>query len=211
MQSNRATLILRIPSSLHQQLKQESRSVDLSLNRYCQNLLSIKAGRLPPGRLPASLTIAAGRSRHARFLQDLSAQVIAAQGDHIEGLVLFGSFARGRPTASSDIDLLIVLARNVVLDRDVYAHWKSQKLDGREVAPLFVQIPGEDERIGGLWFEVALDGILLYDRDLRLSRFLSHVRNLIADGQVKRMVTHGHPYWVHSRRTGLELDDEGGS
>lgn len=211
MQANRATVILRIPSSLHQQLKQESRAVDLSLNKYCQNLLSAKAGRISAGRVPTSLALAAGRSRQAKFLQDLSAQVIATQADHIEGLVLFGSFARGRLTANSDIDLLIVLTRNVTLDRDVYAHWKSQKLDGREVAPLFVQIPGEEERIGGLWFEVALDGILLYDRDLRLSRFLSHARNLIADGQVKRMVTHGHPYWVHSRRIGLELAVEGGS
>jgi hypothetical protein len=30
-----------------------------------------------------------------------------------------------------------------------------------------------------------------------LNRFLSRVRNLIADGRVRRMLTHGHPYWVH--------------
>ena len=129
----------------------------------------------------------------------------------VHSLALFGSFARGRSTSSSDIDLLIVLSGNVTLDRDVYLNWKPRKFDGREVAPLFVQIPEEGERIGGLWFEVALDGILLYDRDLRLSRFLSHVRDLIAGGKVRRMVTHGHPYWVYSDKPGRGLFRKGNS
>ena len=131
-------------------------------------------------------------------------------GSSVEGLVLFGSFARGRQTANSDIDLLVVLNRSVTLDRDIYSRWRLRKFEGREVAPLFVQIPGEGERIGGLWFEVALDGIVLFDRDLRLSRFLSHVRDLVAGGRVRRMVTHGHPYWVHSDKVGQDLSSEGG-
>jgi predicted nucleotidyltransferase len=208
MQSNQATLVLRIPASLHQQLKQESRANDLSLNKHCRNLLSTRTGDASTKPGPTSLVLASGHSRHTAFLQDLSAQMIATQGDQIEGLVLFGSFARGRPTANSDIDLLIVLNRNVTLDRDVYGHWKPQKLDGREVAPLFVQIPDEGERIGGLWFEVALDGIPFYDKDLHLSRFLSHVRDLIAAGRVQRMLTHGHPYWVYSDKTGRDLSSK---
>jgi len=119
-------------------------------------------------------------------------------GGDIDGLVLFGSLARGQETASSDVDLLIILNRSVALDRDVYSRWQFDRFAGREIAPLFVHLPAEGERAGGLWLEVALDGIVLFDRDLRVTRFLSRVRNLVAGGQVRRMVTHGHPYWVYS-------------
>ncbi len=200
MKSSGATLILRIPSSLHRRLKLDARSADLSLNKHCRALLSRRTEESSTAGAPAPVALAGSSSRIA-LLQELSAQVIEAWGNSIEGLALFGSYARGGDTASSDIDLLIVLSRKVELDRDVYSRWTIRKFGGREVSPLFVQIPGEGERIGGLWFEVALDGIVLFDRDLLLSRFLSRVRDLIAGGEVRRMITHGHPYWVHS---GLE-------
>jgi len=211
MKSKLATLILRIPSSLHQQLKQDARSADASLNKYCQNLLSRSMREPSPEKASIPMTFEVDRSRRTELLRDLSAQALDALGNNVEGLVLFGSYARGRQTANSDIDLLVVLDSGMTLDRDIYSQWQPRKFNGREVAPLFVQIPGEGKRIGGLWFEVALDGIVLYDKDLELSRFLSHVRNLVADGQVRRMVTHGHPYWVHSDKIGRDLSSLGGS
>ena len=211
MNSKLATLILRIPSSLHQQLKQDARSADLSLNKFCRSLLSRRVGNPSAEKTPVSMALGFGGSHQTKLLRDVSMQALETLGDNIEGLVLFGSYARGRQTANSDIDLLVVLNSSMTLDRDVYSHWQPRKFNGREVAPLFVQIPGEGERIGGLWFEVALDGIVLYDKDLELSRFLSHVRNLVADGQVRRMVTHGHPYWVHSDKIGRDLSSLGGS
>ena len=192
----RATLILRIPSSLHQRLKQEAHAADLSLNKYCSLLLSRKSGEGIPGESPASATLACGWHRAAQ-LGELCSSVLGTWGNDIDGLALIGSYARGRATANSDIDLLVVLSRPATLDRDVYTRWQPRRLDGHEVSPIFVQIPGEGEKTGGLWFEVALDGIVLFDRDLNLSRFLCGVRELVADGRVRRMVTHGHPYWVH--------------
>ena len=211
MNTKLATLILRIPSSLHQQLKQDARSADMSLNKLCRGLLSRRVGNPSAEKAPISMALGFGGSHQTEMLRDISAQVLETLGDNIEGLVLFGSCARGRQTANSDIDLLVVLNSSMTFDRDVYSRWQPRKFNGREVAPLFVQIPGEGERIGGLWFEVALDGIVLYDKDLELSRFLSHVRNLVADGQVRRMVTHGHPYWVHSDKIGRGLSSLGGS
>lgn len=211
MKSPRATLILRIPSFLHQRLKQEARDADLSLNKHCCTLLSRRTGGSSAEGSPISLTLETGNSRRTALLQDLSVRVLETWGSNIEGLALFGSFARGRETAKSDIDLLVVLSNNVTLDRDIYSRWQLRKFGGREVAPLFVQIPGEGERIGGLWFEVALDGIVLFDRNLHLSRFLFHVRDLIAGGRVRRMVTHGHPYWVHSEKAAQGLFSAGGS
>ena len=201
MKSSRATLILRIPSLLHQRLKEEARHADTSLNKHCITLLDRRTGKAASEGVSTSLSFATAHSDRMVSLQDLSAGVIEAWKKEIEKLVLFGSFARGRQTANSDIDLLVVLDGNVTLDRDIYARWQFHRFNAREVAPLFVHIPGTGERIGGLWFEVALDGIVLYDRDLHLSRFLSRVRELVAEGRVKRMVTHGHPYWVHTQRT----------
>ena len=134
--------------------------------------------------------------------------VLETVGDDIDGLVLFGSMARGQQTASSDIDLLIVLNRSTILDRDVYSRWKLGRFAGREIAPLFVHLPADGERVGGLWLEVALDGVVLFDRDLRVTRFLSRVRNLVAGGRVRRMITHGHPYWVYSEDAALEFPSE---
>jgi predicted nucleotidyltransferase len=205
MKLPRATLILRISSSLHQQLKQEARAADMSLNKHCCSLLGKKTRGSSAQGPPISLTFAADSSHRTALLQDLLARVLESWGGSIEGLALFGSFARGRETANSDVDLLIILSRSVTLDRDVYARWQLRKFDGREVAPLFVQIPREGERIGGLWFEVALDGIVLFDKDLNLSRFLSRVRDLVADGRVRRLVTHGHSYWVHTDQAAQNL------
>jgi predicted nucleotidyltransferase len=211
MKAKLSTLILRIPSFLHQQLKQEARSADVSLNKYCRNLLDRKAGGSSAEDPPVSMMLEVGRSRPTELLRDLSAQVLEGLRDNIEGLVLFGSSARGRQTEKSDIDLLIVLSGSMALDRDVYSHWRPRRFNGREVAPLFVQIPEKGERVGGLWFEVALDGIVLYDKNLRLSRFFSRVRKLIADGQARRMFTHGHPYWVHSDGIRGDLSSSGGA
>jgi predicted nucleotidyltransferase len=205
-----AALILRIPSSLHQQLKQEARCADISLNKHCLALLSGRTTGSAVRRSAISLSLASSTSSQTDILKDLSARVLEILGSAVEGLVLFGSFARGQETASSDIDLLVVLNDSISLDRDVYSRWRFGKFCGREVAPLFVQIPAEGEKIGGLWFEVALDGVVLFDSDLRLTRFLSRVRNLVASGQVRRMVTHGHPYWVHSSQVAHDLSEERG-
>ncbi|MBP1595684.1 MAG: Nucleotidyltransferase domain protein [Acidobacteria bacterium] len=211
MQSPRATLILRIPSPLHQRLKEEARTADLSLNKHCIALLGRRTRDSAAEGAATSLTLATGRSRRMALLQDLSARVLETWGGDLEGLVLFGSFARGRQTVNSDIDLLVVLHGSVTLDRDLYSRWQLDKFDGRQVSPLIVRIPGKEERIGGLWFEVALDGIVLYDRNLHLSRFLSCVRDLVAGGKVRRMVTHGHPYWVYARGIGVDAAPVGGS
>jgi predicted nucleotidyltransferase len=198
MKSKRAALILRVPPSLHQQLKQEARSADMSLNKHCLGILGGKARTSPARRSTLNLRHPPSASSPTNALKDLAARVLETVGDDVEALVLFGSFARGQELEGSDIDLLVVLNDHVALDRDVYSRWQFGKFFGREVSPLFVQIPAEGERIGGLWFEVALEGVVLFDRDLRLSRFLSRVRNYIAVGRIRRMITHGHPYWVHS-------------
>ena len=67
----------------------------------------------------------------------------------------------------------------------------------RRVEPLFLQLPESSDETRGVWFELALDGIVLLDNELKVSRFLSQTRRLITDGAVRRMSSYGVPYWVH--------------
>jgi hypothetical protein len=47
-----------------------------------------------------------------------------------------------------------------------------------------------------VWGEVAIDGVILFDRDLRLSSCLNRVRRDIAAGRIVRRLAHGQPYWT---------------
>lgn len=116
-------------------------------------------------------------------------------GDELLGLVLFGSCARGEQTVSSDVDLLVVVSSPVQLNRDLYRRWdETSRLDN--VSPHFVHLPDGLDRAGSIWFEVAVEGIILFERDRAVTRFVQDVRRAIADGKVERRYSHGHPYWV---------------
>ncbi|HEX6694890.1 MAG TPA: hypothetical protein VF035_09360 [Longimicrobiales bacterium] len=66
---------------------------------------------------------------------------------------------------------------------------------GYPVEPHFVRLPGEDDRVTGLWAEVAVEGAVIFDPALRLSRWLGRVRRAIGDGRMVRRSAHGQPYW----------------
>jgi len=50
--------------------------------------------------------------------------------------------------------------------------------------------------VAGIWAEVALDGLVLFEQGLRLSTRLVQVRREIAAGRIVRRVAHGQPYWT---------------
>jgi hypothetical protein len=43
-------------------------------------------------------------------------------------------------------------------------------------------------------------GIVLYDRDLAVSRRLIAIRERIAAGELTRKMAQGQPYWIHEDR-----------
>jgi hypothetical protein len=47
-----------------------------------------------------------------------------------------------------------------------------------------------------MWAEVAIDGIVLFERGLRLTEHLVRVRRDIAAGRLVRRMVHGQPYWT---------------
>lgn len=169
--------VLRIDPALHGRLRAEAAGQGLSLNELCGQRLA------QPGVGAAGPVVA---------------RAAALLGPAVLAVLAFGSWARGFAGSESDVDILVVAARSVRLTRALYARWDELplRLEGRRVEPHFVHLPEGAKRPSGLWCEVAVDGLVLYDRDLETARYLAWVRSLIASGEVRRALAHGQPYWV---------------
>jgi len=173
--------VLRISPGLHAALRAAAADEGLSLNDYCARKLAAPVGH------------------QASFGEAMPAVERAAElfAEDLIGVVVFGSWAREELADGSDVDLLVVLASEIPLTRELYRRWDEEPLawGGRPVEPHFVHLPASDEPPGGVWTEVALDGIVLFERGLRLSAHLARVRRLIASGRLVRGLLHGQPYW----------------
>ncbi len=181
--------IVRVPQELHEALKWCSQKEGISLNEVCRRRL---------GSEPNSPTVS-----------PLVRQLLALKLP-LEGIVLFGSTARGESTASSDVDLLLVLKGGTPVSRILYGAWddESAKPENRAswkaLSPHFVALPEGIKDVGSLWFEVALDGVILWERERVVSAVLYRLRDAMARGRITRKFSHGHPYWVKNRMTNEE-------
>jgi uncharacterized protein len=172
--------VLRLPPALHAELRGAARHSGVSLNEYCVRALAA------PGTDPAGpgATVAA--------------RATSLFGSDLVGILLFGSWARGEATATSDIDALVVLEASRPITRALYREWDRIPLrhDGRAIEVHLLAMPTPDGDPGTVWLEAALDGIVVLDRDGRVARHLGRVRrDIAAGGRVRRRV-HGQPYWT---------------
>lgn len=158
--------IVRIPDELHLRLTNQAKYHQISLNQLCQKILE------------------KGEISEMDMIVDKIKTIFE---ESIEGIILFGSKARSDTHDSSDIDLLIVLNEKITR-----RHYKLLELPDM-YSPNFVTFP---LRPSGLWFDVAIDGIVLFEKSRRLSNFLKTTRTFILQGGVKRQVTHGQGYWI---------------
>lgn len=154
----------------------------MSLNAYCaMKLAAPGAPRAGPGA-------------------DAVEKAAGVVGDALRGVVAFGSWARDALTTASDVDLLVVVDDAVSLRRGLYRRWDEAPLlwDSHRVEPHFVHLPLREEEVSGLWAEAAVDGVVLFDPGLDVSRRLVEIRQEIAAGRIVREECHGHPYWVRA-------------
>lgn len=173
--------MLRLDPRLHGLLREDARAAGVSLNDWCGRTLTA------PG--------AGGLDAASSAVLPLRARL----GSDLEGVIIYGSFARGELATGSDVDLLVVIAAGVPITRSLYWEWEGAvpSWNGREVDLHFVHLPDPADRVSGSWAEAAVCGIVLYDRDLAVSRRLIAIRERIAAGELVRKMAQGQPYWIH--------------
>ena len=174
--------VLRLDPSIHAALRSAARAAGLSLNDYCARTLASPGGAVVAGAA------------------DVVRRAAALCGDRLVGVALYGSYVRSEAEVSSDVDVLVVVDRALRLTRALYRKWDEAPIswERRLVEPHFVH-PLEAAAVpSGLWAEVAIDGIVLFERELRLSRTLVRVRHDILAGRLVRRVVHGQPYWAEA-------------
>ncbi len=176
--------VLRLTPGLHAALRSAAAVAGVSLNDYCARKLAA------PG-------VAADGLRGAG---DIVARALAVFGPALRGVIVHGSFARGEASSGSDVDVLVVVGPEVPLTRASYREWDGVGLaiEGRPADIHFAHIPPPGGAPTALWAEVALEGVILFERDLAISRALTAIRRRIAAGQLVRRMSHGQPYWVEA-------------
>jgi len=176
--------VLRIDPSLHGALREAARAMGVSLNEYCARKLAA------PSPESAGVDLATEAVRRA-------AEVV---GEGLIAVAAFGSWARAELHDESDVDLLVVVEEDTELSRNLYLAWDEAPIRwrGHRAEPHFVHFPDPGRTLIGLWAEVAIDGIVFFARDLRLSRLLAGVRRDIAAGRIIRRVVHGQAYWTEA-------------
>ena len=173
--------VLRLPPALHGALQAAAGASGLSLNEFCVRRLAAGGPALAADEHAAAIVTAAA----------------ALVGDALAAVVVYGSWARGEAAAGSDVDVLIVVEPRTALTRALYRKWDAAPVtwQGRVIDPHFVHPPG-DRVTGGVWGEVAVDGVVIFERDWRLSAALARIRRDIAAGRLVRRFVHGQPYWT---------------
>lgn len=176
-----ARVLLRLPASLHRTLAKSAADLDLSFNELCVRRLSAPADS---SGLSAVRLLVVSRAR-------------AVFGDRLLGVLVLGSWGRGEAAATSDIDVLIVIAPDTPLTRELYREWDREPLvfDGRAIDAHFAHPPAAGATPTAVWCEAAVDGLVWHDDTGIIATRLGEVRRTIAEGRVVRAFAHGQPYW----------------
>ncbi|MEK6607373.1 MAG: nucleotidyltransferase domain-containing protein [Myxococcota bacterium] len=131
-----------------------------------------------------------------RFVEALDRHL----GDRLRAAVLFGSHARGEARADSDIDLLILLRDappffdRCFLAVDV-AREVSPNLPSR-LSPIVYDVR-EAQEVRPLFYDIAIDGVVLLDRDGAWGGIRDRVlRRMKELGSERRVDADGHRYWL---------------
>ena len=174
--------VLRIDPSLHVALRAAAAAAGVSLNEYCARRLMTPDS---PGAGPFGGVIARAAGQF---------------GAALRGVVAYGSWVRGEAADGSDIDVLVVVSDEVALERRLYQEWdeRAETVEGRRIEAHIVHLPPEGARVTGLWAELAVDGVVLHDPGLDVSRRLVSIRRRIVAGEVVRREVHGQAYWTEA-------------
>ena len=171
-------ILLRLPKTLHDAVKARAAAAQVSINTLLERYIAQGV----TGQVENDIATLIIEQARREF------------GDHLKGLLLFGSRARGDSHDTSDTDLLLVLDDEVRIERSLYRHWDQILPEG--VSLHIAHLPLSAEDAGSLWLECALDARILSDPSGEIASFLSKAKSYITSGHVVRRVVHGQGFWV---------------
>lgn len=136
------------------------------------------------------------------YLRHAVERLLAALGDSLIGVVLYGSHARGEAREGSDVDLFVI-ARGLPERRYERAIGLQRIVRGIEGAPdlsLLGKTPEEFEGyFPSLYLDIGLDGIVLFDREGYTARRLARVREIIRESRLVRERDNEEMFWRFNR------------
>ena len=129
---------------------------------------------------------------------DSMADALRAQlGESLWALVLFGSAARGDAIDSSDLDIFVVadsLPDRITARARLLRSLIPNPIVGR--TSFIAKTRAEFEQgFPSYYLDLALDGIILFDRDRYMSSRLERIRSLIQDAGLIRLRTEYGFFW----------------
>ena len=138
------------------------------------------------------------------YLRQAVGRLLAALAEDLIGVVLYGSHARGEAREDSDVDLLVI-ARGLPerwYERSGYLHRPLKRMTGAPTFSVLGKTPDEfEQQFPSLYLDIALDGIILYDRDDYTARKLARIREIIAQtGLVRERLARGTMFWNWDRQ-----------
>jgi predicted nucleotidyltransferase len=138
-------------------------------------------------------------------------RIVEEFGPKLQGLVLFGSFAKGNAGQESDIDMLLVaegLPRRYgerleeirrITQLDSLRKWRSYLWEKSKVYPLLEVIPltpEEARKTHPFYLDMIEDGIVIYEREGLMTRKLAQLKTRLQEVGASRVVLpSGRSYW----------------
>ena len=188
--------VLRLDPEIHAQLIEIKEEKNISLNELCK------------GYITSSLYSSTRNATHSTIWTRLAWYCMRYFPD-FNGIVLFGSVARGEATENSDCDVAVILNRGANINRKLYKQWEvleeawekeygiPLKFQNWELQPSIISLPELGTSTTSLWAELSIDGIVLSENKFSISRYLSFARREISSGKLIRKTSYGHGYWVY--------------
>ena len=131
------------------------------------------------------------------FLKEIVKCYKSYLGDNLISLVLFGSRARGDAMETSDHDLFII-AKELPTRPFRRKLFIRAPLKGQFEEKLSIVAKTPEEVLGtfpSFFLDLALDGIILFDRDGFFANFQTKVREIISQAGLQRKEDNGEYYW----------------
>ncbi|MBI3763199.1 MAG: nucleotidyltransferase domain-containing protein [Chloroflexi bacterium] len=143
------------------------------------------------------------------YLRRAVEKLVAALGENLVGVVLYGSHARREAREGSDVDLFVI-AHGLPERRYDRCIQLQALVRGINDAPDFSVLgktPAEFEsQFPSLYLDLGTDGILLFDRDGYTASKLDRVRQIIAQAGLVRERIDGDMYWDWQHTPGFHWE-----